>query len=152
MEMTKQTKWCFIHCSDTYSHMDNIGEEDIRRWHRARGWDDIGYHVVIRRDGRMEFGRPFDVMGAHVQGYNDNSIGICLIGGRGLDEQQEDNFTPEQKKSLITVIYAIAMLFPGVKFLGHRDAPGVTKACPSFSVEDFLLSIHRHDLFGTPED
>ena len=42
-----------IHCSDTYARMD-IGVNEIRQWHLQRGFNDIGYHYVIRRDGAIE--------------------------------------------------------------------------------------------------
>jgi N-acetylmuramoyl-L-alanine amidase len=45
-----------IHCSDTYARMD-IGVNEIRQWHLQRGFNDIGYHYVIRRDGAIEQGR-----------------------------------------------------------------------------------------------
>ena len=76
----KVVNYITIHCSATRAEQ-NITEEDIRKWHLDRGWSDIGYHCVIRRNGMIEFGRPLDVCGAHVKGYNHNSIGICLVGG-----------------------------------------------------------------------
>ena len=52
-----------IHCSDTYARMD-IGVNEIRQWHLQRGFNDIGYHYVIRRDGAIEQGRPIEKPGA----------------------------------------------------------------------------------------
>ena len=31
--------------------------------------------------------------------------------------------------------------FPQIKIVGHRDLPGVNKACPSFDVAGWLKSI-----------
>jgi hypothetical protein len=45
-----------VHCADTYADM-NIGVEQIRKWHLKRGWNDVGYHYVIRRNGQIELGR-----------------------------------------------------------------------------------------------
>ncbi|CAH7143540.1 hypothetical protein VCHA41O245_100029 [Vibrio chagasii] len=45
-----------VHCSATSPQQD-IGEHDIRRWHKNRGWRDVGDHFVIRRDGKVELGR-----------------------------------------------------------------------------------------------
>ena len=70
-----------IHCSDTYPDMD-IGVEEIRRWHKERGWSDIGYHYVIRRNGKIEEGRNDGIVGAHAKGMNENSLGICMVGGK----------------------------------------------------------------------
>lgn len=75
------------HCSDTPESMD-IGAEEIRQWHLQRGWSDIGYHYVIRRDGKREIGRALEKPGAHVKGHNRYSIGCCLVGrGKYTDEQ-----------------------------------------------------------------
>ncbi|EMQ2877340.1 N-acetylmuramoyl-L-alanine amidase, partial [Vibrio navarrensis] len=69
-----------IHCSAT-SPEQNIGVSEIRAWHRAKGWRDIGYHWVITRQGELQAGRPMTQQGAHVRGHNQGNIGICLIGG-----------------------------------------------------------------------
>jgi len=59
---------------------------DIRSWHIAQGWSDIGYHFVIDRAGRIFQGRhnPWlstrDVRGAHAWDANISSVGIALIG------------------------------------------------------------------------
>ena len=70
-----------IHCSATPSNMD-IGVDKIRKWHvDDNGWDDIGYHYVIRRDGTLEIGRDEAMVGSHARAVNGTSIGVCLIGG-----------------------------------------------------------------------
>jgi N-acetylmuramoyl-L-alanine amidase len=54
--------------------------ETITKWHLERGFEDIGYHFVILKDGTVEPGRDIDLVGAHASGRNSDSIGICLIG------------------------------------------------------------------------
>lgn len=125
-----------VHCADTYDHMD-IGAEDIDRWHRGRGWLSIGYHFVIRRDGTVEPGRPPHVQGAHVQGHNDCSIGICMIGGRGPNKEPEDNFTYEQEVSLKTLLETLRCFYPEAEIAGHYQLDS-GKACPSFNVPEAL--------------
>ena len=89
MKPRSKTEYIVIHCADTYETMD-IGAEDIRKWHvEERGWSDIGYHKVIRRDGTVETGRDIDVSGAHAAGFNSVSIGVCLVGGRGEDDEAD---------------------------------------------------------------
>lgn len=70
-----------VHCADTPDGKD-FTIKDIDRWHKERGWQCCGYHHVIRLDGTIENGRPLAQIGAHCKGYNENSIGICLIGRR----------------------------------------------------------------------
>ena len=72
-----------VHCSATKAGQD-FTAADIDRWHRERGFNGIGYHYVIRLDGRLEKGREIDLAGAHCKGWNERSVGICYIGG--LDE------------------------------------------------------------------
>ncbi len=122
-----------IHCADTYASMD-IGVKEIREWHLARGFNDIGYHYVIRRDGTIESGRPLEKPGAHAAGYNSYSVGICYAGGKGKDGRPEDNRTPEQKQAMHDLVTSLKQQFPQAEVTGHRDLPGVRKACPCFSV------------------
>ena len=131
-----------IHCSATPPDMD-IGVEEIREWHRQRGWSDVGYHEVIRRNGLREHGRPLNEIGAHAYGHNVNSIGICLVGGTNADDKTkgEANFTFEQLVTLHEVVSTYKGMFPNARVLGHRDIPGVTKACPCFDVAGFFRSL-----------
>ena len=69
-----------VHCSATKAGQD-FTAADIDRWHRERGFNGIGYHYVIRLDGRLEKGREIDLAGAHCKGWNERSVGICYIGG-----------------------------------------------------------------------
>lgn len=127
-----------VHCSDTPPRMD-IGATEIRRWHvTERGWSDIGYHLVIKRDGSFDNGRPLDINGAHALGFNHRSIGICLIGGKGEKGGAEANFTLDQYESLKHVVKYLKSLYPIETVLGHRDLPGVTKECPCFNVIELL--------------
>ena len=92
MELRKKTDYLIIHCAATKPSMD-IGVNEIRKWHLDRGWRDVGYHYMIRRNGEVELGRRNDDMGAHASGYNHNSIGVCLIGGMAEANSAENNFT-----------------------------------------------------------
>lgn len=134
------TDFIVVHCAATKPNQD-IGAADIDRWHRAQGWACIGYHYVIRRDGTLEDGREESRIGAHVQGYNTNSIGICMAGGIDLKGNPENNFTPEQFDTLATLLSWLKDTYPKAVIQGHRDFPKVAKACPSFDVRDWLKTI-----------
>lgn len=143
--MGNDKKYIAVHCADTPAGMD-IGAEEITRWHTdpppaGRGWSAIGYAYVIRRSGALELGRDLDhdgnvveETGAHVAGFNAESIGVCLVGGMGPDGKPEANFTEEQMRVLKWLLDELESKFPGIEIKGHRDFPGVTKACPSFDV------------------
>ena len=130
----KSVDYLVVHCSATKEDMD-IGVADIRRWHRQRGFLDVGYHYVIRRDGTIEKGREETVPGAHARGFNEKSLGVCLVGGVESDgETAEQNFTPQQYESLKSLLFDLRDKYPGSQVLGHRDLPRVNKACPSFDM------------------
>ena len=132
MELKRRpkTNYIVIHCAYTTKTQD-IGVHEIDRWHRDRGWWGIGYHFVIRRDGSIETGRPMEVIGAHVKGYNDESIGICLVGGRagGKEARDQDNFTFQQGVALHELLQVICQEYPNAKVVGHRDLDS-SKTCP----------------------
>ena len=143
---SKKVKYLVIHCSATPPDM-LIGAKEIRDWHvKDNHWEDIGYHFVIRRDyaspvkGILETGRMLNQVGAHVQGYNDQSIGICLVGGvKRVGEllRSENNFTMVQFTILRNLITVLKYIFPNAIVQGHRDFPDVNKDCPSFDVREW---------------
>lgn len=137
----KAVDYIVIHCSATKEDQD-IGLEEIRRWHRQRGWLDVGYHYIIRRDGEVQTGRPHDVPGAHARGFNHISLGICLVGGVESDgKTPEMNYTHFQWKELERLVRDLKRLHPDAKVIGHRDLPNVNKACPCFDVGDWWLDL-----------
>ncbi len=141
MAKRKETKYIAVHCAATPAGMD-IGVKEIDRWHRTKGFLKIGYHFVVRRGGQLEIGRDEDEIGAHVQGYNAVSIGVCLVGGVDADDvsKAENNFTEEQFSTLRTLLERLQIQYPDAEVLGHRDFPDVAKACPSFDVRAWLKS------------
>ena len=93
--------------------------QDIHSWHVSNGWTGIGYHFFVRKDGTIYRGRPLDVVGAHVQGMNSCSIGICAEG----DYHTKEKTMPQaQKKSIIELCqYLKKNYYPNAKIVGHRE-------------------------------
>lgn len=144
-----RTDFIVIHCSATKPSQD-VDAREIDRWHRRQGWLKIGYHWVIKRDGTLETGRLLSEAGAHVKGYNDRSIGICMVGGVAeASGKPESNFTPAQWETLEGTVVSMLGLYPRATVVGHRDlSPDLngngkvepneyTKACPSFDVKQW---------------
>lgn len=128
----------------------------IDGWHAKRGFrrthalarhvnpqlPHIGYHYVLYRNGAVATGRHLDEVGAHVQGFNQKSIGICLVG--------TDRFTKAQWEALAGLVASLQKQFPEARVLGHRDlspdqdANGIVepfewlKTCPGFDVAAWL--------------
>lgn len=127
-----------IHCAATPEGRDDT-VADIRSWHKARGWTDIGYHYVVYRDGRVMLGRPVGQVGAHVAGHNTGTIGICYIGGCTADmKHAKDTRTAAQRASLLWLTQQLIATHPGIrKVSGHSEY--ANKACPAFDVRTDAL-------------
>jgi N-acetyl-anhydromuramyl-L-alanine amidase AmpD len=110
--------------------------QEIRRWHvQDRGWRDVGYHLLIDRNGTVANGRPLEQVGSHTKGHNTGTVGICLIGGHGSDANDKfaENFTPAQDAALQKVIADLIRRYPSItRVAGHNQF--AAKACPGFNV------------------
>ena len=144
MKKSKRTiHYLVVHCSATPEGRDHTAK-DIDLWHRQRGFNEIGYNYVVRLDGKIEGGRDVDKIPAHVTNHNKDSIGICYIGG--IDKktlQPKDTRTAEQKEALKKLLTELKALYPEAEILGHRDFPGVAKACPCFNAKDEYKNISK---------
>lgn len=130
-----------VHCSATPEGRDYTVDQ-IKKDHKEQGWSDIGYHYVIYRDGSIHEGRNVDIIGAHCEGYNSNSIGICYIGGLENKPNVEykklkakDTRTEAQKKALIELLSRLKKYYPEAKIYGHHDF-NKGKDCPSFDAKN----------------
>ena len=127
-----------FHCADVPNGRDDRAE-DIDRWHGERGFNrdmtlapeyqphltHIGYHFVIELSGQIIAGRPLTETGAHVAGWNHDTIGVCMIG--------RDKFTAEQWEAARALTIALKATVPSVRRIaGHREFS--PKSCPGFDV------------------
>lgn len=119
-----------VHCTATVEGKDYT-VSTIDQWHRQRGFDCIGYHYVVYRDGTVHNGRSLDKVGAHCKGHNANSIGVCYVGGIDRVGHPKDTRTPEQRDALVNLLMRLKREFPKAVIRGHRDF--AAKACPSFN-------------------
>jgi N-acetyl-anhydromuramyl-L-alanine amidase AmpD len=101
----------------------------IDSWHKERGWAGIGYHYLVKKDSSVHVGRPKDAVGAHVKGYNQISVGICLEGGW----KGQFDFTRIQMQALEGLISALLLRYKHAAVYGHRDLDN-RKQCPGFDV------------------
>lgn len=107
----------------------------IDQWHRARGFDGVGYHFVITSDGKTHAGRHIDRPGAHVAGHNADTIGICVVGD---NTKPGERWNPAQVTALLRTIDMLRAIHPVLKVVGHRDlAP---TECPGLEIADVLTS------------
>ena len=113
----------FLHCSAS-DNPEHDSVEVMRDWHvNDRGWDDVGYHFFIRKDGTVEAGRDLEKTPAAQRGHNSGTIAICLHG------LAVEKFRKAQFKSVIELCKAIEAAYQGmVSFHGHCD-PGRRRSC-----------------------
>ena len=128
--MKHKIKFIVVHCSDTPDDQ-YLNAKDIHNMHLSFGWDGIGYHEVILRDGTIENGRPHFWKGAHVKGKNEFSLGICLIG--------RNKFTELQYNTLETLLCDLKKSYKPKEILGHRDIVTTHKTCPNFDVKSWCI-------------
>lgn len=151
--MAKKLEYLVIHCTATAAGRE-VSAAEIRRWHTApppagRGWKQVGYTDMIHLDGRIErlaennedsMVDPWEITNG-AAGYNAVSRHVVYVGGCDAAGRPADTRTPVQREALAQYVRDFHARHPGVKIIGHRDLPGVQKACPSFDVSEFLQSI-----------
>ena len=128
-------KFLTIHCAATPEGR-HVAADQITAWDKVK-FGQTSYHWVVELDGKRVRTLRDDQKGAHVGGANSGNIGICYIGGVDKAMNAEDTRTDAQKASLLTLIRTYKARYPGITIRGHRDWPGVKKACPSFDVSEW---------------
>ena len=117
-----------LHCSDS-PHGRGDDAAAIHRWHIERGWDGIGYNWVIVESGEIQAGRPEYWTGAHCRGFNEGSIGICLIG--------DNDFTNDQIAALTYLKDELQERYPDAQWFNHYDLDP-RKTCPNMDLVSLL--------------
>lgn len=130
-------KFLTIHCAATPEGRA-VSAAQISQWDQAR-FGQTSYHWVVELNGNAVRTLPDDALGAHTGGHNTGNIGVCYVGGVSADNKTpKDTRTTKQKEALLALVRSYKARFPGVVVRGHRDWPGVKKACPSFDVDAWL--------------
>lgn len=158
MPAANKIKYIVVHTSDS-----KWGSVDvIRSWHtdpppKGRGWSDIGYHYVITNgfdtynalvtnkrtitNGIIQPGRPLHLDGAHCVGFNQNSIGICLVGANGV-------YTSSQTKALESFCLEKMATYniPVTNIIGHyetKNGRSQGKTCPDINMVDWRARLAK---------
>lgn len=128
-----QIKFLTIHCAATPDGRD-VKAETISQWDQAK-FGQTSYHWVIELDGTAKRTLLDTQKGAHTGGKNTGNIGVCYVGGVDkANKVPKDTRTPAQRKATAEIVRSYQARFPELIVRGHRDWPGVAKACPSFDV------------------
>ena len=108
------TEYIVLHHAEAVS----CTARQVDEWHKSNGWAGIGYHFFVRKDGSIYEGRPLWALGAHVQGKNNVSVGICAEG----DYHNHDKIMPQAQKSAIKQLIAyLKGLYPNAEIVGHGE-------------------------------
>ncbi len=137
MTVLGPVKYLTVHCAATPEGR-HVDAETITAWDKAK-FGQTSYHWVIELDGSTHQTLKDDQKGAHVGKNNTGNIGICYVGGVDASNiKPKDTRTPQQRAALATLIRTYQARYPGIIVRGHRDWPGVAKACPSFDVTAWI--------------
>lgn len=134
-------KHIVIHCTAT---LPSAKVESIQKfWRDVMGWKSPGYHYLIEPNGEVNHLQAEDKISNGVAGYNSHAINVSYIGGVDKDGKTPmDTRTKEQVYAMTTLLRTLKERYPDAEILGHKDFPGVKKACPSFDVKAWLKSIN----------
>lgn len=116
----------------------STSREQINRWHHDRGFAGIGYHWVVEQDGALLAGRPIAMPGAHAQGYNRESFGICVTGD---NTKPGEEWNTAQQNTLAQFVRWFLVFYPGAQVMGHRDLHGTATQCPGTDVRQLLREL-----------
>lgn len=134
----------FIHCSASdYPEHDSV--EVVRQWHLNKGFDDIGYHFFIHKNGSISTGRSLEKTPAAQKGHNVATIAICVHG------YKVENFSTAQFNALKSLSSQIhKAYYERISFHGHCEV--ASKACPTFNYIQ-ILKLDRYGSLGlTPSN
>ncbi|QDP46893.1 MAG: putative endolysin [Prokaryotic dsDNA virus sp.] len=131
MKVRQHTRRVILHYTATPLGRE-VTVEEVRRWHKGRGWSDIGYHYLIDAGGVINIGRPLRFVGAHTKGQNYDSIGICYVGG--LDQEGNDTMTVCQAEAIRYLFDSLQVAYGPLTLHAHREFKNT--ACPGFDVKD----------------
>lgn len=125
-------KFLTLHCAATPEGRD-VKAGTISAWDVAK-FGQVSYHWVVELDGSAVRTLGDAVKGAHVGKANSGNIGVCYVGGMDKgNAKPKDTRTEAQRATLLRLVNEYKAKVPGLIVRGHRDWPGVAKACPSFN-------------------
>lgn len=135
--ISRRIKKIIFHCTAT---SQEATVSSIKRyWKENLGWNNPGYHILIKPNGSWVLLQDFNKLSNGVRGHNSDSINISYIGGVDRKEKPLDNRTENQKEILKICYKEFKKKIHAVEFYGHNYFS--SKACPSFNVQNWIESI-----------
>ena len=135
--------WCWDRRTDEIDyiavhHSVTIHEataDDIALLHKARGWNGIGYHFVVTKDGKVWYVGDVGTARANVANMNEKVIGICMVGDFTKHLPSDEQITSTY---LLCSFFIEQPNWPNLhswkNVVGHKDLKAT--ACPGSSWDD----------------
>ncbi len=137
--MIQKPERIVIHCSAS-PNGKSYPIEQMTKDHIARGFETIGYHFLIQPDGTAEVGRPLNMVGAHVEGHNTGSIGICMVGTDKFTQAQWDALRYKLDGVMLTYSLAKTEIYCHYQF---DTAIKQCKTCPNIPINVILCWYYK---------
>ena len=131
----EDVRFLVVHCSATCCNREFSAERLIETGEERFGQP--SYHYYVRRNGNIIPILPESVRGVHAVGYNCCSIAVCYEGGLDANGEAADTRTELQKHALYELLKQLRADYPQARIIGHRELPGVHKACPCYSMDEY---------------
>lgn len=149
----KEITGCTVHWSATFLDQD-VDSNWLNNVHQDKGYSGVGYHIIIRRDGTLQRGRPMNRTGAHDYSNNTNFLGFCFIGGINSTIKNarkpywkyasSDSFSLAQWKAYDGLMNTFHKVFPYAQVAGHYMTSTEGKIDPGFDVPGYSLAKFAH--------
>ena len=148
-----QVAYLAIHHTVTKATQDSKADVDyIARLHKDRGWDGVGYHIIITRDGKVWYVGDIGTARANVANMNEKVIGISMIGDftKYLPSDAQISAAHKVCKFFISKYPALTNITNWNNLVGHKDLQAT--ACPGSSwSSDMKWRIETGTVYTPPE-
>jgi len=102
--------------------------ETIANWHvDSYDWPGAGYHVYIRKNGKIYLMNSLETESYHTFGHNNHTLALTFEGDFTKDSVIEAQVELGKK-----VVEWIEKCLGTLSIRGHKDMPGQSTACPGY--------------------
>lgn len=142
---TRELTEVVVHATDTSKDME-VNYDVLYAWDViGREFSEVGYHLIILRDGSLQVCRPISTIGLHtLNEHNPNSIGIAFVGGllgtrKGNSIiRSHKSYSMEQFNTFDTFMRAFYTVIPGGQAWGHNNIDQNRRSDPHFDVPQYV--------------
>lgn len=138
--MIHDWQYIMLHHSASFDS-DLLNAIEYERYHRSRGWRDIGYHWIVEKiDGVYValMGRPMYMTGSHCKGMNNLAIGVCLAGN--FDEAPVPDAQFQEAVELVSGLIEVTEI-PIYNIVAHNDYSNTNCPGDKLDLGGFRLAV-----------